>query len=59
MCRRGTNAHAHRLDFQYKDFGDVFPIIKKRLLLVKFSILHCGKYIFFTIFYTSCGYETL
>jgi hypothetical protein len=46
MCRGGTNAYAHRLNFQYNNFGDVFFIVKKRPLLVNFSIPHCRKYIF-------------
>ena len=46
MCRGATNAYAHCLDFQYKNFEDVFSIVKKRPLLVNFSIPHCGKYFF-------------
>jgi hypothetical protein len=44
--RRGTNAYAHLLGFQYNNFGDVFSIVKKQPLLVNFSIPHCGKYFF-------------
>jgi hypothetical protein len=35
--------HAHCLDFQYNNFGDVFSIIKEHPLFVNFSIPHCGK----------------
>jgi hypothetical protein len=49
MCRRGTNAYAHCLDFQYNNFEDVFSIVKKWPLLVNFSIPHCGKYIFLNV----------
>jgi hypothetical protein len=38
MCRRGTNAYTHRLDFQYNNFGNVFSIVKKWPLLVNFNI---------------------
>jgi hypothetical protein len=44
MCRGGTNACAHYLDFKYKFFGDVFSIVKKWPLFVIFNIPHCGKY---------------
>jgi hypothetical protein len=46
MCRRSTDAYAHRLDFQYNNFGNVFSIVKKRPLLVNFNIPHYGKYFF-------------
>jgi hypothetical protein len=46
MCRGDTNAYAHRLDFQYKIFENVFSIVKKWPLLVNFSIPHCGKFSF-------------
>jgi hypothetical protein len=56
MCRGGTNAYAHRLDFQYNNFGDVFSIVKKHPLLVN-SIPHCEN-----LFFSKCstlGYEIL
>jgi hypothetical protein len=46
MCRGDTNAYAHRLSFEYKNFEDVFSIVKKWPLLVNFNIFHCGKFIF-------------
>jgi hypothetical protein len=48
MCRRGTNAHAYQLNFQYNNFKDVFSIVKKWHLLVNFSIYHCGIFLFFS-----------
>jgi hypothetical protein len=46
MCKGGTNACAHHLDFQYNNFGGIFSIDKKWPLFVNFNILHCGKYFF-------------
>ena len=55
MYRRGTDAYAHCLDFQYNNFGllynkcwiDVFSFVKKQPSLVNFCIHHCGKHFFF------------
>jgi hypothetical protein len=44
MCRRGTNAYAHHLDFQYNNFGDAFFIVKKWPFLVNLCLNHCRKY---------------
>jgi hypothetical protein len=43
MCRRGTRACFHRLDFQPKNFSYAIFIFKKRPLYVNFSIPPCGN----------------
>jgi hypothetical protein len=43
MCRGGTNACAHHLDFQHNNFEDVFSIVKKRPLLVNLADLIVGN----------------
>jgi hypothetical protein len=42
MCRGGTKACFHRLDFQSKNFLYVFFIVKEQPLNVNFSIPPCG-----------------
>jgi hypothetical protein len=43
MCRGGTRACFHRLDFQFKKFSYAIFIVKKRPLYMNFSIRLCGK----------------
>jgi hypothetical protein len=43
LCRGGTRACFHRLDFQSKIFSYAIFIVKKRQLYVNFSIPPCGK----------------
>jgi hypothetical protein len=46
----GTNAYAHRLDFQYNNFGDVFSIVKKWPLFGEFQHTSLWK-----IFFSQCS----
>jgi hypothetical protein len=46
MCRGGTRACFHRLDFQSKNFSYAIFIVKKWPLYVNFCIPLCGKYFF-------------
>jgi hypothetical protein len=58
MCRGGTNASAHCLDFQYNDFRDVFSIVQQKTAFVC-EFQHTSLWNFsFSLFHTSCGYET-
>jgi hypothetical protein len=43
MCRGGTRACFHRLDFQSKNFSHAIFIVKKQPLYVNFSIPLCAK----------------
>jgi hypothetical protein len=51
VCRGGTKAWAHHLDFQSKNFPYAFFNVKKRPLYVNFSIAHCAKWRFFKVSY--------
>jgi hypothetical protein len=46
MCRGGTRACFHRLDFQSKNFSYAIFIVKNRPLYVNFCIPLRGKYFF-------------
>jgi hypothetical protein len=46
MCREGTRACFHRLDFQSKNFSYAIFIVKNRPLYVNFCIPLRGKYFF-------------
>ena len=46
MCRRGTSACAHPLDFQYKTFSYTFFVVKSWPLYVNFSIPPCENWCF-------------
>jgi hypothetical protein len=50
MCRRGTNAYDHHLDFQYKNFEDVFSIVKKMAFFGEFQ--HTSLW---EIFFSQCS----
>jgi hypothetical protein len=43
VCRRGTRACFHRLNFQSKNFLYAIFIVEKRPLYVNFSIPPCGN----------------
>jgi hypothetical protein len=43
MCRGGTRAYFHYLDFQSKNFSYAIFIVKKWPLYVNFSIPPCGN----------------
>jgi hypothetical protein len=47
MCRGGTRACFHRLDFQSKNFPYAILIVRKLHLYVNFSIPLCAKWRFF------------
>jgi hypothetical protein len=46
MCRGGTRACAHSLDFQYKNFSYSFFVVKIQPLYENFSIPPCGNWCF-------------
>jgi hypothetical protein len=43
VCRGGTRACIHHLDFQYKKFSYAFIVVKNRPVHVNFSIRACGN----------------
>jgi hypothetical protein len=49
MCRGGTRACFHHLDFQSKNFSYAIFIVKKRLLYVNFSIPLAGNDFFLNV----------
>jgi hypothetical protein len=59
MYRRDTIAYAHCLDFQYKNLKMSFLLSKDTAFVGEFQFYFIVGNIFFSMFHTSCGYETL